>query len=132
MSRQSDGAGRQILVVDDDLEIRECVVEVLRDEGYAATGAVNGREALALLAAAVVPPDLILLDLLMPVMDGAEFRREQLKDPHIAAIPTVIISANAQVREAAARLGVAAWLAKPLDLAVLLDAVEVYARRPGG
>jgi CheY-like chemotaxis protein len=122
------GGGRgSVLVVDDDDDIRETVVELLRDEGYEAEGAANGREALDRLRAATREPDLILLDLLMPVMDGEQFREEQVKDPRLAAIRTVVISANFQVRETAARMGVTGYIRKPVDLDVLLDTVAAHA-----
>jgi CheY-like chemotaxis protein len=104
----ADGARRpaRVLVVDDDDD--------------------NGREALDRLRATVAGTDLILLDLLMPVMDGEQFRQEQLGDPRLAAIPTVVISANSQVRETAARMRATAWLRKPVDLMALLDAVAAH------
>src|SRR5881392_3915466 len=82
-----------VLVVEDDEDIRDSLVEFLGDEGYEARGAGNGREALSLLAAIAPPPCLIILDLMMPVMDGRTFREEQLRRPDVADIPVIVISA---------------------------------------
>ena len=127
----TDGArpGR-VLVVEDETDIREVLLEILVDHGYEAVGAEHGRAALDYLESAPKLPDLILLDLLMPVLDGERFRTEQMKDPRCAAIATVVISANARVREAAERMGVAAWLKKPLDLDDLMRAIELHSGHP--
>jgi CheY-like chemotaxis protein len=83
-----------ILVIEDDRDIRECMADALEMEGYAVASAGNGREALDRLRRGL-RPDLILLDLLMPVMNGWEFRQVQLADPLLAGIPVVIVSASA-------------------------------------
>ncbi len=112
---------RSILVVDDDLEIGEVLCDLLRDEGYAAERAANGLDALrALLAGS--RPDVILLDLMMPVMNGWEFREAQAREPTLAEIPVVVMTANRQVDSAA--LGGCALLTKPLQLEHLLATVE--------
>ena len=120
---------RRVLVVDDEADIRDAIVEVLRDEGFDAFGARDGRHALDLLAADPLVPDAILLDLRMPVLDGQGFRSEQLKDPRLAAIPVVVISANAQVREVAEQMGAVAHLRKPVDLDALVEACVTHAGR---
>src|SRR6476620_2244355 len=81
-----------ILVVEDDEMTRESMVELLRESGYTVDAAVNGAEALAHLRTHP-HPCVILLDLMMPVMTGQEFRREQLKDSALAAIPVIVVSA---------------------------------------
>jgi CheY-like chemotaxis protein len=111
-----------VLVVEDDLEIRESLLEVLEEAGYAAQGAANGRAALTALAQGP-KPGLILLDLMMPVLDGAGFREAQLADPEIAHIPVVIISAYHDVPTSARQLGVSRALKKPIDLDQLLALV---------
>jgi CheY-like chemotaxis protein len=85
---------------------------------------INGREALDQLGKAETLPDLILLDLMMPVMDGWEFRGAQKSDPALAHIPVVLISAHVDVRSAAAKMEVAAWLKKPIDFGDVLKVVE--------
>jgi len=116
--------GSRILVVEDDPAIRQTVAEVLADEGFDVACAVNGADALAHLAAAAAP-DLILLDLSMPVMDGWAFRSAQRSDPRLARIPTVVVSAShgADARSLAA-LAPDAFLAKPFDLDRLIATVH--------
>jgi two-component system chemotaxis response regulator CheY len=115
-----------ILVVDDDVAIREALEAVLEDEGYVVQSAANGREALALLRAGEGPPAVILLDLMMPVMNGWEFRAAQQDDPILAQIPVVVISADRDVAAKAAALQVPRYLAKPVNLDVLLDMVRAH------
>jgi CheY-like chemotaxis protein len=120
----------RILVVDDESDIRDTIVEVLKDEGYEAVGAANGREALDELARSSVLPEAVLLDLRMPVLDGAGFRREQLQVPRLASLPIIVVSANAQVREIADALGVAGYLRKPFNLDAMLKVLtEIRASR---
>jgi CheY-like chemotaxis protein len=111
-----------VLVVDDDRDIRDSVVELLEDNGYHAIGASNGREALDVLRSSP-PPCLILLDLMMPVMDGRGFREEQLKNPAWTTIPVIVISAYNDV-DAQARALAADHLRKPLGLRPLIEAVR--------
>src|SRR5690606_32095531 len=89
---------RCVLVVDDDRELRETVRDILEGEGFTTATAADGEEALAYLRAAAAP-DLILLDLSMPIMDGVTFREEQRKDPSLATIPVVVFSAAASVAD---------------------------------
>jgi CheY-like chemotaxis protein len=86
-----------ILVVDDDHAIRESLSELLEDEGYHVAKATNGQEALEVLAR-VGPPCVILLDLMMPVMDGYEFMGRKTADPALASIPVVVITAAGVAR----------------------------------
>jgi CheY-like chemotaxis protein len=118
---------RSILVVDDDPDIREAISSALSDEGYQVTGASNGREALAHLRGQT-RPSLILLDMMMPEMDGWRFRLELKKLPELASIPVVILSAHGNVRDAALALGAADYLRKPLRLDSLLEIAERYCR----
>ncbi len=110
-------------MVDDDTDIREGLREILEDAGHGVTEARNGRDALGALRAAEALPDLILLDLMMPVMDGFQFRREQLADPRLAAIPVIVLSADGQMGERAGALGDALSLRKPIHLDQLLEVV---------
>jgi len=112
-----------ILVVDDDRDIRDTLIETLEDHGYRAAGAANGAEALAVLRTVAPRPCLILLDLMMPVMDGQGFREEQLKNPTWAEIPVVVISAYSDV-EAQARTLSAEYMRKPLAIRPLIDVVR--------
>lgn len=117
---------KAVMIVDDDPDIRGAVLETLEDEGYVALGARNGQEALALLRALPVQPGLILLDMMMPVMDGLGFRAEQLADGAIAEIPVVVMSADTQVTKKAENLKAAAVLKKPVDLEGLLEVVRQF------
>jgi CheY-like chemotaxis protein len=113
-----------ILIVEDDDDIREALTQILELEGYTVREAANGREALDI--SAREPPSLILLDLMMPVMDGWQFRAEQIKDPALAQIPVVVISADAGIQEKVASFGAASVLPKPISLDRLLRAVETF------
>ncbi len=115
-----------MLVVDDDRDIREVVTDALEAEGYRVVTAGDGREAIALLRAVGAAPSLILLDLMMPGMDGAQFRAEQRRDPTLDAIPVVVLSADSGLDAKAKSLGVAGHLKKPVALDALLDAVREY------
>ena len=112
-----------ILVVDDDRDIRDSLVELLTEHGYRAIGAGNGVEALEILRTCPSPPCLILLDLMMPVMDGREFRERQLENAAWTAIPTIVISAYNDVEQQARALEVD-HLRKPLAMRPLMDAVR--------
>src|SRR5512142_2938239 len=101
------GAARRVLIVEDDVDIRETLGELLATAGYETAGAANGLDGLA--AARRAPPDLIVLDLMMPVMDGWEFRSAQRRDPALASIPVIVISASAP----AAAIDADTYLEKP-------------------
>jgi CheY-like chemotaxis protein len=118
-----------VLIIDDDDDIRETIVESLSEEGFAVVGAASGGAALALLASAGPKPALILLDLMMPVMTGAEFRARQLGDPALAAIPVVILTADPAAEARAVELKTTGWLRKPLKLQTLIDVVASFASR---
>jgi two-component system chemotaxis response regulator CheY len=124
-----DPVTARVLVVEDDSEIRQTVVDVLRAAGHACSAASNGREAIDLLRAAVQLPDVVLLDLRMPVLDGAGFRGEQLLDPRLAPIPVIVVSANVRVGEEAEALGAAGHLRKPFGLDELQDALARFGER---
>ena len=88
-----------VFVVEDDAIIRESIVVLLETEGYHVREAANGQRALDALKKLSRPPCMILLDLTMPVMDGIEFRQHQLRDPHIAAVPVVVVSGKGGLDE---------------------------------
>lgn len=108
-----------ILVVDDDDDIREMVRLILESRGYAVTAAANGAEALAQLRGGE-RPRLILLDLMMPAMNGWQFLEERARDDDLARIPVLAITGNEVGNHPE---GVAALLRKPFDLSVLFEAV---------
>jgi CheY-like chemotaxis protein len=115
------GPAPPVLIVDDDADTRAMVSVSLTHHGYTAVTAENGKDGLA--KTRQHRPCLILLDLMMPDMDGAEFRRLQVTDPAIAAIPVVLISAHAVSDQVAEELGVRG-LRKPFSIAELLKVVE--------
>ena len=112
-----------VLIVEDDEDLREMMAQLLTLEGFQTATVANGREALEYLHNAS-KPDVILLDLMMPVMDGWEFRRQQQADPSIAPVPVIVLSALDQGR--ASNLEATAFLKKPLDFDRLLMLVRVY------
>ncbi len=116
---------KRILIVEDDNSIRELLVELLQGEGYDVTSAVNGLEGLKCLAHN--PSfNLILIDLMMPVMDGYTFRTEQMKNPKFSKIPVVVMSAEANAKEKLKSYGITAFLSKPVELDTIIKTVELY------
>jgi CheY-like chemotaxis protein len=112
-----------VLVVEDDEDIRDSLLEILRDEGLAACGSPHGAAALEHLRSAG-PVSLILLDRLMPVMDGPTFCAELAEDEALARIPIVLLTAESDAAQQAAKLGLAAGLSKPVALGTLLSLVR--------
>jgi CheY-like chemotaxis protein len=117
---------KHVLVVEDDVDIRDALVGILRDEGYVAASAANGVEALDHLRSTAPRPSLILLDLMMPVMNGWQFRTAQKSDETLNEIPVVVISADASVKQKAESIGAHGFLKKPIELDALLDLVAKY------
>lgn len=115
--------GGRILIVDDDADLRGVLAALLKGEGYGIVEAANGAEALRTLRENPASYDIILFDLLMPVMDGWAFREEQLQDPALESIPAIAMSARGRHAEARS-LQVDAYLEKPFALSLLVEAVE--------
>jgi CheY-like chemotaxis protein len=114
---------KTILVVEDDPLTREALGSFLGGAGFTTRAATDGAEALAVLRQGPLP-DLIVLDLLMPVMDGWHFRREQQHDPALAAVPVVVCSGTGDADLHAAALGAAGFIDKPIDPDQLLDMIR--------
>lgn len=114
-----------VLIVEDDADLREMMAQLLSLEGYRTAAVANGREALDYLQQEIAP-NLILLDLMMPVMDGWEFRRRQQADPSLADVPVIVLSALDQGRTTA--VSAHAILKKPLDFDRLIELVRSYCR----
>ena len=121
-------ASEPILVVEDDPDVRDALVLVLEREGYAVTSANNGQEALERLRAA--PPALVILDLMLPVMDGFEFRVQQLQDPALARVPVIVLSSGGDLSRKVEPMHVEACLSKPLDLEELLALIARRVAKP--
>jgi CheY-like chemotaxis protein len=119
MQSDENRESASILIVEDDEDVREAMLAFLEMKGYSVASAGNGREALDYLRDAPAP-DLIITDLAMPVMDGRQFRREQLKDARLAAIPTLVITAMAD----RTHIDASEILLKPVDADLLLTAVS--------
>lgn len=117
----ADGRIPSVLVVDDEEPIRVVVSTILEEEGYQVRAASDGE---ALRLAAQQPPDLVLLDIMMPVMDGPEVRRKLLQDPATAEVPVVIMTAAGDAAGWARKLNAVGALQKPFDLDQLIHAVE--------
>jgi two-component system response regulator MprA len=113
----------RILVVEDDRDIRDSVVEVLEAAGYEVSAASDGRQALRVLDAGP-RPDVILLDLMMPNMNGFEFREAQLANAEHASIPIAVLTADADAKLKAQQLQASGWVRKPIKIEPLLDLVR--------
>ena len=105
--------------------MRESLAFLLEDVGYSVATAADGRQALAWLDASE-PPCLILLDLMMPVMDGWQLRAELLKAPRLARIPVVLLSGIADLEAQARSLDAVGYLTKPVDLARVCDLIDAH------
>ncbi len=121
--REAVETSRFVLIVDDDPDLLDVTSFVIQSEGIAVETARNGQEALSVLRAGGLP-GLVLLDLMMPVMNGWEFLAEVAKDPVLDAIPVVVLTAAEHTQVP----GAAEVLTKPMDLAALLRVVERYVR----
>ena len=120
-------ADRGVLVVDDDFDIRSVVCELLTDEGYQVKTAVNGREALATLS--TWQPDVILLDLMMPIMDGWTFLTNQQSSRQLRQIPVIVMSASHSLSRGDDQLTVADVVAKPFEIGTVLTKVAALAHK---
>jgi CheY-like chemotaxis protein len=117
---------QNVLVVDDDRDVCSTLKEVLEIQGYGVTTAFDGAEALTQLRAGLRPL-VVLLDLMMPGMNGFEFREEQRNDPELAPVPIIVLSGDGRVPQKAASLGLE-WLQKPVSLHSLLAVLERFRR----
>jgi CheY-like chemotaxis protein len=114
-----------VLIVEDDLDTREMLGRFLELEGFNVETAENGKRALERLGSGV-GACVILLDLMMPVMDGWQFRQEQIRDSALADIPVIVVSAAG--RERLEKIQADAYLSKPVDLDELLGCVTQFCR----
>lgn len=115
-----------ILVVDDDPSIREILADILKLEGYRVSQAENGQDALDCLRKFEGDdfPGLVLLDIMMPVMNGIDFLEEFKKTPKFQSTPVVVMSANSSFRERAVKMFSVEQIKKPLDINDLLGLVR--------
>jgi two-component system, chemotaxis family, chemotaxis protein CheY len=115
-----------VLVVEDDFDVLNAIANILEDAGYQVLRAANGVEALGQLGDRNGRCDLILLDLLMPVMHGWDFRKKQKQTPAFADIPVVLMSAGAHMAAVSGDLEAAGYLTKPVDMTDLLGVAKRY------
>ncbi|MGI5862759.1 MAG: response regulator [Myxococcales bacterium] len=125
MSAETRSSG-PVMLVEDDADIRNMVGMLLELEGYQVVATSNGDDALKMLRDGE-RPCVILLDLMMPVMNGWQFLAEQARDPAIAPIPVVVMSGDARGIEKPATVRAAGYLKKPIDLQTLLNTVQRFA-----
>jgi CheY-like chemotaxis protein len=119
---------KRILLVEDDRYISFTLCELFKEENYLVDSAANGAEALELLRGTGPRPDVILLDLMMPVMDGIQFREAQGKDPLISGIPVILMSADGQIDNKKDQVGAACYLKKPLEIDDVLNSLQSVLR----
>jgi two-component system, chemotaxis family, chemotaxis protein CheY len=119
-----------VLIVEDDPDVREMLATLLSTEGFYVVGAEDGLEALHLLRTvrhrAPDTPCLVLLDLKMPRLSGNEFRRAQLGDPIVASVPVAVMSGAADLEARAQDLGAVATVPKPINVDTLMEVVRRY------
>ena len=112
-----------VFIIEDDVDTRDMLARFLELEGYHVEAASNGRQALDRLSNGT-PASVIVLDLMMPVMDGWEFRRHQIEDARLKDIPTIVVSAAG--RDRLSKISANAYLTKPVDMDKLLEHVSQY------
>lgn len=119
----------RILVVEDDRDIRDSLHEALEYRGYVVSDAVDGMDAIQQIRSATELPDLIVLDLMMPRMNGVQFREEMVKEERLKSVPVLVISADANAQTKAAAMGVDGYLPKPIKLRELFELVSKLVTR---
>ena len=117
---------RRVLVVEDDQSLRDVITEALQEDGYLVDAARNGQAGLEL--AQHSPPDLVILDLMMPQMDGEQFCSAVRQIERLASVPIIVVSAARAADDVGVRLGAAAALRKPFDLFELTRHVNALLR----
>jgi len=114
-----------VLLVDDDLEAREALACLLESQGHTVIGAANGQEALARLRQ-MRRPCIIILDLMMPVMNGWALQAELSKDPELADVPIVVLSGSDDLEREAQRLSAVDYVRKPVDVSRLYGLIDAH------
>jgi CheY-like chemotaxis protein len=117
---------KTVLVIDDDRDSRDLITEALESEGYRVVTAADGEEALCWIRTTPRKPRVILLDLMMPGMDGMQLRSELMRDPVLGAIPVIALSADPSAIVAARSLSFGGYLKKPVQLDALLGIVHAH------
>ncbi len=120
---------KDLLVVEDDLSILEALIELLTEEGFSVSTARNGEEALALLKQYNPLPDLIILDLMMPVLDGVSFRKLQKLDPLLETIPVILMSADSHFQQKGSQTNFSECIKKPIDLEAFMKLIRKHSHQ---
>lgn len=121
-----DSIVHEVLIVEDDPDLREGLAFLITHWGHVVVTAANGREALDRLDQMAGPPCMIILDLMMPEMDGWELRRSLLGQPAYADVPVLLVSGVADLDEAAKALSAVDYLRKPVDFQKLSRLVTLH------
>ncbi len=127
MVEHKSKAMKPVLIVEDDRSIRNALQDLLESEGYTVLSATNGQKALSLLRSTADLPGIILLNLMMPVMDGFQFRAEQERDARLGGIPVIIMSADRHIESKKIKIGARAFLKKHLEIDEVVKKIERYA-----
>lgn len=120
------GGDQSVIIVEDDGDLRDLLRDLLESEGYVVTTASDGLDALSKLRAPQINPRLIVLDWMMPRMDGAQFCIEKNGLAHLANIPVIVLTADGRLTEKVAQSGAVMGLSKPIDIDLLLSAVQKF------
>ena len=112
---------KRVLVVDDEPTLRDLIADALREADFEVESASNGVEALSLMHRWV--PDVVVLDLMMPRLDGSGFTQLMRLNPRFASVPVLLVTAAYGALQAAEQVGARAWLSKPFELDHLVEAV---------
>ncbi|WP_409477597.1 response regulator [Pseudobdellovibrio sp. HCB154] len=116
----------RLLIIDDALEMHSMLRTLLTEEGYIVHCVSNGQAALRYLRSVEELPGLIFLDLMMPIMDGYEFREAQLSDPRLAGTPVVIITADGHIESKKSKIKAIDSIKKPIDIDIMLQVIARY------
>ena len=116
--------GKTVLIIEDDQAIGESLELLFSSRGFDVLHAENGDDALTILRHRAALPSLLLLDIVMPVMDGWAFRSHQTQDPRLAPIPVIVMTASGNAAQKAASMAAQGWIEKPIDVARLMNQVD--------
>ncbi|HXM15970.1 MAG TPA: response regulator [Candidatus Eremiobacteraceae bacterium] len=123
MTSDNEASRQIVMLIDDDQDVRTTMSELLATEGYSTLEAENGKEAIEVLKKAPRLPNLVILDMAMPVLDGRGFLRFRAQDPILREIPVLVVSAS---EPPVPREGIEMFLRKPVEVSRLLEKIGQY------
>jgi CheY-like chemotaxis protein len=123
MTSDNEASRQIVMLIDDDQDVRTTMSELLATEGYSTSEAENGKEAIEVLKKAPRLPNLVILDMAMPVLDGRGFLRFRAQDPILREIPVLVVSAS---EPPVPREGIEMFLRKPVEVSRLLEKIGQY------